>query len=309
VAILGIHTLTHDQRPAHNARHHDEPAAGSVHIADRDLRCHHHRLERIRKGRINARGVRQRPGQRPAQPDERPLHEQRRHHGRGGVVDAVGVVGPEREVRVRQTAAAVGCEVLEDGDGGDQVPCGVGEEDDGGDGGHSGMVMGHVCSMSEPSRYKMKLKSIFFGRETVQKMDTASIFQIADKIMQDLGPGYSESIYQNALHRKLARIDNTCIMEKSIPIMYEGDQLGICKADIVMDSHVLEIKAARKMPSGAYKQVGKYMRHLLELDGKIRSGLVINFNQDTEQIDTMEFPSQTTPESLFKRRKITPAMD
>ncbi len=163
--------------------------------------------------------------------------------------------------------------------------------------------------MSEPSRYKMKLKLIFFGRETVKTMDTASIFQIADKIMQDLGAGYSESIYQNALHRKLARIDSTCIMEKSIPVVYEGDQLGVCRTDIVMDSHVIEIKAVRKMPYGACKQVGKYTRHLLELDGKIRSGLVINFNQDTEQIDTMEFLNQTTPESLFKRRKITPVMD
>lgn len=140
-------------------------------------------------------------------------------------------------------------------------------------------------------------------------METASIFQIADKIMQDLGAGYSESIYQNALHRKLARIDSTCIMEKIIPVVYEGDTLGICRADIVMDSHVIEIKAARKMPSGADKQVGKYMKHLLELDGKVRCGLVINFNQDTEQIETMEFSGQITAETVYKRRKITPDMD
>ena len=63
-------------------------------------------------------------------------------------------------------------------------------------------------------------------------METVSIFQIADKIMQDLGAGYSESIYQTALHRKLARIDSTCVMEKIIPVVYEGDPLGICRVTI-----------------------------------------------------------------------------
>jgi GxxExxY protein len=61
-------------------------------------------------------------------------------------------------------------------------------------------------------------------------METASIFQIAAKIMQDLGAGYSESIYQNALHRKLARIDCTCVLEKNIPVVYEGDTLNQAKS-------------------------------------------------------------------------------
>jgi GxxExxY protein len=119
-------------------------------------------------------------------------------------------------------------------------------------------------------------------------METASILQIAAKIMHDLGAGYSESIYQNALHRKLARTDCTCVMEKNIPVVYEGDVLGTCRADIVTESHVIEVKAVRKMPSGVEKQVCKYVRHLMDLDGKARKGLVINFNQDTEQIETLE---------------------
>ena len=138
-------------------------------------------------------------------------------------------------------------------------------------------------------------------------METIHILQIASKIMQDLGAGYSESIYQNALHRKIARIDCTCIMEKIIPVVYDGDNLGVCRADLVMDSHVIEIKAARKMPTGVEKQVGKYARHLLELDGKARVVLVINFNQDTELTENLVFPALALEEETPpKRRKITP---
>jgi GxxExxY protein len=143
-------------------------------------------------------------------------------------------------------------------------------------------------------------------------MDTAAILQIASKIMADLGAGYSESIYQNAMHRKLAREDGTCIMEKKIPVVYEGDTLGVCRADIVTDTHVIEIKCARRMPTGVEKQVCKYTKHLLELDGKARAGVVINFNQETEEIETLVFPAplpSTSVECTQKRRKFTPVDD
>ena len=143
-------------------------------------------------------------------------------------------------------------------------------------------------------------------------MDNTRILQVAEKIMADLGPGYTESIYQNAIHRKLARIDGSCIMEKAIPVVYDGDTLGVCRADIVMDSHVIEVKAARKMPSGVDKQVCKYVRHLFELDGKSRTGVVINFNQETGLTETMIFPApeqEEAPPPSPKRRKCTPVDD
>ena len=134
---------------------------------------------------------------------------------------------------------------------------------------------------------------------------SSTIIQIADRIMGDLGAGYSESIYQNAIHRKLIKLDETCIMEKVIPVIYEGDTLGICRADIVTQTHVIEVKAARRMPSGAGKQVCKYVKHLAEADGVLRVGLVINFNQESEKIETIEFDTNPPP-AEFKRRKFTP---
>jgi GxxExxY protein len=121
---------------------------------------------------------------------------------------------------------------------------------------------------------------------------TNRIVQIAAKIMEDLGAGYSESIYKNAMHRQIARIDCTCITEKNIPVLYRGDLIGVCRADIVTESHVIEVKAVRKMPTNVEKQVSKYVKHLIELDGKIRKGLVINFNQESETIETIIEPDE-----------------
>ena len=145
------------------------------------------------------------------------------------------------------------------------------------------------------------------------KMDTAAILQTATQIMADLGAGYSESIYQNAMHRKLARIDGTCIMEKNIPVVYEGDTLGVCRADIVTDTHVIEIKCARRMPTSVEKQVSKYTKHLLQLDGRARIGVAINFNQETVELETLVLPAPppkiSSSDFTPKRRKITPMDD
>jgi GxxExxY protein len=143
-------------------------------------------------------------------------------------------------------------------------------------------------------------------------METETILQIAAKIMKDMGAGYSESIYQNALHRKLARIDGTCVMEKIIPVVYEGDTLGVCRADIVLEGYVIDVKAVRRMPAGVEKQVCKYVKHLMDQDGKMRKGVVINFNQETEEIETSEHTPEITTSSVEqspKRRKFTPVND
>ena len=127
-------------------------------------------------------------------------------------------------------------------------------------------------------------------------MQTQDIVRIAEGIMADLGGGHTEAIYQNALHRQLVRLDPTCTMELVIPIIYKGDTLGTCRADIVTMTHIIELKALPRQQARVALQMRKYLRHLQEKDGKLRRGLVINFNQDTETLDWFEYPS-TNPQS------------
>lgn len=116
--------------------------------------------------------------------------------------------------------------------------------------------------------------------------------QIAMHIMRDLGAGYSESIYQHALFHQLFKIDPTARMEVSMPVMYEGEVLGTCRADIVTGGYVIEIKAVRSLTSSLKQiqnQIRKYLRHIEIAEGGGRQGIVINFNQDNEQLDFLHF--------------------
>ena len=134
------------------------------------------------------------------------------------------------------------------------------------------------------------------------------ITQLAEKIFADLGAGYSEHIYQTALFNKIIKIDPSALKEKCIPVVYESEVLGTCRADILTDTCVIETKATRTMPSGVANQLRKYLVNLHLQDNKPRFGVVINFNQDTERAEFMILdPIPAAPPTVYKRRKITAA--
>ena len=70
-----------------------------------------------------------------------------------------------------------------------------------------------------------------------------AIQAIARDLMAELGAGYAEGIYRNALYTELVRLDPKTVMERSVPIVFRGQYLGMCRADIVTTDFVLEIKA------------------------------------------------------------------
>jgi hypothetical protein len=109
-----------------------------------------------------------------------------------------------------------------------------------------------------------------------------------------------------------------CITEKKINVLYDGEVIGVCRADIVTMCHVIEVKAVRKMPIGVEYRVWKYAQHLVEMDGKTWKALVINFNQEYETIETKEpqLTKKTNQPLAFtiedtevKHRKIKPVQD
>jgi GxxExxY protein len=113
--------------------------------------------------------------------------------------------------------------------------------------------------------------------------------RMATLIMQDLGGGYSESIYQHALFNKIVKMDPTARMEVSMPVVYDNEILGICRADVVTREYVIEIKAVRSLRSSFQQirnQIRKYLRHIgLAEGGGEKDGIVINFNQENERLE------------------------
>jgi GxxExxY protein len=127
----------------------------------------------------------------------------------------------------------------------------------------------------------------------------STVQALARGIMADLGAGYSEAIYRNALWKELLTYDQRTVIEQTVPILFRGQFLGTCRADIVTTQYVIEIKALKTVLPCVGHQIKKYIKHLAEVEpDSTRTGLVINFNQQTEVIDFLLFQQPITPPSL-----------
>jgi GxxExxY protein len=123
-----------------------------------------------------------------------------------------------------------------------------------------------------------------------------SIQAIAREIMDDLGGGYSEAVYRNALYWELLRMDASTVMEQSMPIIYRGHFLGVCRSDLVTSQFVIEIKSLKSVLPSVGNQVRKYLKHLREMEPAVqRSGLVINFNPHSETAEFLFFNESDPP--------------
>ena len=104
-------------------------------------------------------------------------------------------------------------------------------------------------------------------------VDYAFVQALAMGLYETLGPGFSESVYQKALSYDLSEKHIPHETERVIPVMYKQLQIGVLRADIVVDNDmVVELKRAVKITPAHLQQAERYAR-LLNLS-KIT---VINF--------------------------------
>ena len=106
---------------------------------------------------------------------------------------------------------------------------------------------------------------------------TQTIIGCAMKVHRTLGPGFLESVYQNALLHELRRAGLRAEPEKPIQVFYEEVLVGDFLADIVVEGRiVIENKAVRTLTAAHEAQVVNY----LTATG-IEVGLLLNFGADS----------------------------
>lgn len=105
---------------------------------------------------------------------------------------------------------------------------------------------------------------------------SAIIVDAALKVHRALGPGLLESVYEAALTLELQKRGLTVEVQKEIPVIYEGVQLGIgFRADLIVNRLVLiELKSVEALKDVFKKTTLTYLR----LTG-LRLGLLMNFNE------------------------------
>ena len=84
------------------------------------------------------------------------------------------------------------------------------------------------------------------------RMETTYLLKIikdaAYEVRLNLGSGYLESVYQNALMIELRNRGIYAEKEVAIPVWYKGEQVGDFRADILVEkSVILELKAVREL--------------------------------------------------------------
>jgi GxxExxY protein len=107
---------------------------------------------------------------------------------------------------------------------------------------------------------------------------TAKIIDCAYRVHRELGFGFLESVYQNALVIELTKADLKVEQEKKVKVSYEGKVIGDFTADVVVEEKViLELKSVKQLHAAHEAQLINYLKAT-----GIEVGLLINFGETVE---------------------------
>lgn len=111
------------------------------------------------------------------------------------------------------------------------------------------------------------------GIELPNKDLTAKIINAAITVHKALGPGFLESIYEEALCIELACKNIAFERQRSIRLTYQGKAIGEHRLDLMVeDSVVVELKAIKALEPIHFSIVRSYMKAM-----SVESGLLFNF--------------------------------
>lgn len=102
---------------------------------------------------------------------------------------------------------------------------------------------------------------------------TRRVIGSAFTVFNEIGPGFREAVYRNALAVELREQGISFQREVPVSLLYKGYDVGDYRADFVVESLVIaEIKAVPALPQNEPVQLLNYLR----VSG-IEVGLVLNF--------------------------------
>lgn len=101
------------------------------------------------------------------------------------------------------------------------------------------------------------------------------IIEAAIAVKRELGAGFLEAVYQNALGVELELLNIPFEKEKWIEVLYKNRQIGKYKADFIVDGRIiLELKVAESISKNHEYQLVNYLTA-----ANIDDGLLINFGE------------------------------
>lgn len=109
---------------------------------------------------------------------------------------------------------------------------------------------------------------------------TERIIGAAIEVHRRLGPGFLESIYEQALEIELNKRGLRVERQVPVTIYYDDEPVGLHRLDMVVESVVvLELKAVKDLDPVFFATVRSYLKAM-----RLKHGLLLNFNHPTLQI-------------------------
>jgi GxxExxY protein len=145
-------------------------------------------------------------------------------------------------------------------------------------------------------RYLRNLRRMVWVREAQVYWDPASykhqevtevIIQAFYEVYNELGHGFLESVYEQAMNRVLRDKGVEVKRQSPLPVWFRDEQIGDFRADlIVANSVIVELKAARALGSAHEAQLLNCLRA-----SDVEVGLLLNFGPGP-QVKRMAFANQ-----------------
>jgi GxxExxY protein len=122
----------------------------------------------------------------------------------------------------------------------------------------------------------------FKGKKNQYEFEELSnrVIGAAISVHKELGPGFLEGIYEEALKILLTENGMSFEKQKEVTIVFHGIEVGVHRLDLVVENQIIvELKAVKELLDIHKAQLRSY----LQATG-LKIGLLINFARPTLQI-------------------------
>ena len=131
------------------------------------------------------------------------------------------------------------------------------------------------------------------GVKIIYKEESYKIVGICMRVHSNLGAGFLEAVYEEALEKELNKEKIPFQKQVKLELYYDNQKMNkTYRADFICyDKIILEIKAVSNMPTAFYAQLRNYLRCT-----EMKLGILINFGQPSLQYKRI-LNSKSSPNS------------
>ena len=129
--------------------------------------------------------------------------------------------------------------------------------------------------------------TIEINMELIFKEEFYLIKQACITVRKELGNGFLEKVYENALLIEFKRLGLSVVSQKELLVQYREQTIGQYFADIIVnDKIIIELKTVKKIENIHKMQVLNYLKAT-----EFELGILINFPNDSTGFEIERIPN------------------